>query len=913
MSNQDQDIPSSPCATKQKKCVKRKWINNLILFLLSLLFTLALPIVSVAQFNQVPIAETRTETGRKLLQQGTALYESEQFSQAIPQLKKATAALQSEGDQLRQALGFSTLSLAYQQLSSWQAASDAIAKSLAILKSIDHKVEPYDQILAKALNTQGNLLWSQGQTESALQAWQQASQSYRNAGNFQGVIIAQINQVKGLQDLGLNARSLTLLEQVAQFLNQQSDPSLKAIGLRYLGEAYRRIGDLERSQQTLQLSLASAQTASIKGAALLEFGNTQKSLSDQAIAIGKLEQSQRYAQAAIRAYQTVGQTSEDSTLRIQSQLNQLKVLLETGQWSEAAALQTQIQPQVVQLPPSRTAIYARLNFAASLSCLKQLSTTQGLACISLERHDSLTAPSNLQNLPTWEKIAQLVAQAIEHSRTLNDPVIESYALGQLGRLYELNRQWSEAQSLTQQALLRLEGLQAPEVAYQWAWQLGRLLKQQNHLPAAIVAYRDAIQSLEAAQRDLVIINRETRFSFRDRVEPVYREFVDLLLTDRQNNAPNQDNLKQAIRAVDSLQLVELKNFLGCELPRARIDELSADPTAAKIYPIILENRLVILFEIADQPLSYFQIPVSRKEIEGTIKSLNRYLSEPGQTPEVLQEARKLYQWIIAPLDPILANSPNIKTLVFVPDRALRTIPMAVLYDGKQYLIEKNYAIAVAPRLELFQPKPLSPRLSILAGGVGIPQVIQGKSFAEITQLKEEIAQIPDKLLTSPPLFNQDFTIANIVKRLQTGRYSAVHWKTHGVFSSDPAETYIVAYRSRLKPSDLINIVQGVRESRSEPLELLILSACETAQGDNRAVLGMAGTAMNAGASSILSTLWRADDAATTVLTSDFYKALSQPGTTRAEALRQAQLTLLQNAGYAAPYYWSTYVLVGNWL
>lgn len=889
-------------------------MRSLILFGLSLILSLMLPVVSVAQFSYVPVAiEATTPTGRQLLQQGVELYEAERFLDAIAQLQKAVAVLQTEGDQLGQALGLSNLSLAYQQVSLWQEAKDAITKSLALLKAHDRQVQPHDEILAKALNTQGNLLWSQGQTESALQAWQQASQFYRNAGNLQGIVIAQINQVKALQDLGLNTRSVSLLEQISQFLNQQPDPNLKAIGLRHLGEAYRRIGDLSRSQQALQASLASAPTDGIKGATLLELGNTQKSLSDQAIAIGKVEQSQSSAQAAIRTYQDAVRASNAPTLRLQSQLNQFKVLLETGRWSAAAALQAQIQPLVTQLPLSRTAVYTQLNFAASLSCLKQLSTTKTLACISPDRQEYLSTPATLQPLPSWETIAQLVANAVAQSRRLADPVTESYALGQLGRLYELNGQWAEAQRLTQQALLKLEGVQAPEAAYQWAWQLGRLLKQQNNIPAAIVAYKNAIQSLEAIQRDLLVINRETRFSFRDRVEPVYREFVDLLLTARNSSPPSQDDLRQAVQTVDALQLVELKNFLGCELPRVRIDEASVDPTAAKIYPIVLENRLVILFEIADQPFSYYEIPASRKQIEATIKALNRYLTEPGQTPEVLQEAKKLYQWIIAPLEPILSRHAQIKTLVFVPDRALRNIPMAVLYDGKQYLIEKKYAIAVAPRLELFQPKPLSPRLSILAGGVGIPQVIQGKPFSEINQLEDEITQIPEAMIASPPLFNEDFTIASITQRLQTGRYSAIHWKTHGIFSSDPAETYIVAYRSQIRTNDLINIVQGARESRAEPLELLILSACETARGDNRAVLGMAGTAMNAGASSILSTLWRADDAATTVLTSNFYQALTQSGTTRAEALRQAQLALINTAGYAAPYYWSTYVLVGNWL
>jgi CHAT domain-containing protein len=891
----------------------------LILFGVSVLLIVGLAAISEAQpppLAGVPApapATAPSSQGRQLLQAGIGLYETERFSAAIPLWQQAVATLQAEADPLGQALALSNLSLTYQQLARWPEAEGAIAQSLAVLKPVTPATPSYDAILAKALNTQGNLLWAQGQADLALKAWQAAARHYQSAGNLEGGVLAQINQVRALQDLGLNTRAVDQLEQIDRFLASQPAVALKAIGLRDLGEAYRRIGNLERSQQILQASVASAQNPGTNGAALLELGNTQKSLSDRAIALGQQESAQVYAQAAIQSYRAAAQAADSSILQLQAQINQLKVLMETGQWSEAATLWPQIQPRITQLPVSRTAIYAQLNFAASLSCLKQISLGQRLTCISPERQESLPAPSHLSTLPDWDKLAQQVARAVDQARDLADPLTESYALGQLGGLYELTGQWTEAQTLTQQALFRLEGMQAPEAAYQWAWQLGRLFKQQNQRPQAIAAYREAIHSLETVQRDLLVINRETRFSFRDQAEPVYREYVDLLLLPEEGQSPSQSRLKLAIQTIDALQLGELKNFLGCELPLVRIDETTVDPKAAKIYPILLPDRLAIIFEIANEPLGYFEAPVSRQAVEATVKTLRSYLTEPGQTPEVLQVSRQLYQWLVAPLEPMLAQHPQIKTLVFVPDRELRNVPMGVLYDGSQYLIEKAYAIAIAPRLELFQPKPLSPNLSILAGGVGIPQKIQGASFPEIKQLREEIAQIPAAMITTPPLFDQAFTTANIEQRLQTGNYSAIHWKTHGVFSSDPMETYIVAYESSIRTNDLIQIVQGARQSRALPLELLVLSACETARGDNRAVLGMAGTAMNAGASSILSTLWRADDAANTALMADFYQALTQPGTTRAEALRKAQLALLTRYGYAAPYYWATYVLVGNWL
>jgi CHAT domain-containing protein len=113
----------------------------------------------------------------------------------------------------------------------------------------------------------------------------------------------------------------------------------------------------------------------------------------------------------------------------------------------------------------------------------------------------------------------------------------------------------------------------------------------------------------------------------------------------------------------------------------------------------------------------------------------------------------------------------------------------------------------------------------------------------------------------------------------------------------------------------------------------MLSACETAKGNRRATLGMAGVAIRAGASSTVATLWSVNDRSTGKLVEQFYTNLSRAiaqrdGTTKVQALRQAQLALLENklpliAGDAAaddatvnyrhPYYWSPFIMLGNWL
>ena len=220
---------------------------------------------------------------------------------------------------------------------------------------------------------------------------------------------------------------------------------------------------------------------------------------------------------------------------------------------------------------------------------------------------------------------------------------------------------------------------------------------------------------------------------------------------------------------------------------------------------------------------------------------------------------------------------------------------------------------------LWRSRPSSPylphdlaqnRSKILRGGIGLPQKIRGQSFPAIDLLESELDQIPAVLTASPSLLNEAFTKANIEQQLATQQYSAIHWKTHGVFSSTPAETFLVAYQDGISANELSSLVRSA--SQAEPLELLVLSACSSAQGDRRAVLGLAGMAVRAGTRSTLSTLWRADDGANTELMSIFYQGLNE-GLPKAKALQKAQQSLLSEAGYPAPYYWASYVLVGNWL
>ncbi|NEP17343.1 MAG: CHAT domain-containing protein, partial [Leptolyngbya sp. SIO4C1] len=644
-----------------------------------------------------------------------------------------------------------------------------------------------------------------------------------------------------------------------------------------LGSVLRRIGDLETARSRLQESVSLAARPETLGSSWLELGNTDWAIANRLAAIGREADAQQQVQVALAAYQQ----AIDQTHLLQAQLNRLRLLIEQGQTLEARQSLSGVLATLDQQSPSRATVYATIHLMESLM--------------------QLTADP----LPPLE-IASRLSKAADQARTLADRPALSYALGQLGALYEHTQQWAEAQALTQQALLALDTVQAPEIRYRWQWQLGRLLQRQGHSSEAVQAYEAAVGSLQQVRNDLLSVNAEVQFSFRDRVEPVYRQYLELLLTPEQTAQPQQ--LTKAIQTVDQLQLAELENYLSCLLGQVqRVDQVQ-DAHTAILYPIVLSDRVAVIAQLPETALVYRETAVPQAVVEATLLDLQTNLATPGRTPEVLAAAQTVYDWLIRPLETDLAQAA-VNNLVFVLEGTLRNIPMSVLHDGDQYLIEQGYAVAIAPRLQLFSPDPAP--LQVMLGGVGIPQVIQETQFPPIAKLQEELAGIAQHVDSSDLVMNEAFTTETIREYLQTGNFSAIHWKTHGVFSSDPQETYVVAYQEQIGAYDLNHLIWLGSRGGSRPLELVTLSACETAQGDSRAVLGLAGLAARTGTRSVLSTLWVAQDNPNTLFMVRFYQALAQ-GVAKAEAVRQAQLALMQAYGYTTPHIWSNYLLIGNW-
>ncbi|WAL62415.1 CHAT domain-containing protein [Thermocoleostomius sinensis] len=881
------------------------------------------------------LSQLQTQT---LEQQAQQFYEQGQYQQAIDRLQQAIAGY--ENQPLRQAAAYSNLALAHQQLGNWAEANQAIYTSLNLLQAIE-AVDPI--VLAQVLNIQGGLQLAQGQPQAAIASWQQATTLFEQA-NFaqanQVEAIAQmhIHQAHALQTMGLYRQAISQLSALNQRLQTESDSVVKATALRSLGDALIVAGNLPQAEATLNQSLQiatqlpdSSETQDAIAAIYLSLGNLTRAqafadLGRQNLtpteAIIRLTQSpsERFdaaeraiwqqqtaaaqtfyqqTQVALDRYEQAAATAISQDTQLQSQLNQLSVFIATDRLSPALTLYPQIQTRLDALPPTRRSIYQRLDLAQNLAEIRRQRLSH-----------PIVGDQNSNAIPSITEIAQQFTTAQQYAQSIGDVRSQSFSLGGLGELYEQTGQWQVAQSLTEQALELSQSIDATDISYRWQWQLGRLLNAQGAREAAIFAYQEAVNSLQSLRNDLVAVNRDVQFSFREQIEPVYRELVGLLLHSDQRSESNLERLIQARDVIEGLQIAELDNFFreACLDTKFQLDRIvdQEQVSAAILYTILLPNYLDVIVKLPHQSLLHVTTEVAQQTVESTIDQLLVELKRPFVSRRSMDLSAQIYDWLLRPVEATLQNS-NVETLVFVLDGSLRSLPMATLYDGQQYLLQK-YSVAIAPGLQLPDPQPLQAQ-ALHALVVGLSEARE--NFPPLNYVVKEIEQIQADI-PSQVLFNQSFTRDNFQATMRSQPFTIVHIATHGQFSSNAAGTFILAWDEPIDVNELSTVLQTQELVRPDPIELLVLSACQTAVGDRRATLGLAGVSVRAGARSTIASLWNLDDDSGAVFMGKFYQELLN-SVSKAEALRRAQLSLLTDPTYQSPRFWGPYVLLGNWL
>ena len=479
---------------------------------------------------------------------------------------------------------------------------------------------------------------------------------------------------------------------------------------------------------------------------------------------------------------------------------------------------------------------------------------------------------------------ELLKKAVSIAQSIKDSRSESFALGKLGHLHECRKDYDKALDFTKHAPLAADQkLRAKDSLYLWEWQAGRIFKAQGKESDAIAAYERAIATLEgegSIRDNLLIAQRDLQFSFRDTLSPLYREFARLKL-ELAGALPiasqeYQKQLDSALDAIDSLKLAELLNYFGNDcvftvFDKERVDDLEREDTAV-FSSILLEDRTAIVVSLpnpehkfnpkAERRLKKFQWIKDSKKLREEIKYFRINLQKfYDPTDPFLTPAQNLYNSIIRPFTSDL-DPAQIKTLVFIQDGFLRSVPMAALHDGQEFLVQK-YAIATTPGLRLTSPKPLDFQgRRMLALGLTEAATVDGEKFKPLVNVSDELTQVTKLFPGSKKLLNEQFTPQSLEQELKQAAYPIVHIATHGQFGTIPEDSFLVTGNN--KKITIIQLESDIRRfsGGSEPMELLALTACQTGIGDDRATLGMAGITVQAGVRSALASLWYVDDAFT---------------------------------------------------
>lgn len=547
-------------------------------------------------------------------------------------------------------------------------------------------------------------------------------------------------------------------------------------------------------------------------------------------------------------------------------------------------------------------------------------------------------------------------------------------LDALAQLYEDQGRLPDALRLNGQAMAAAAAL-APgivgDLAIGLEWRQARLQVAVGREDLALAAYQRAVVHIERLRQDIPIEYDDGRSSFRQTLEPVYLGLAELLLkeADRQSGAAKGAYLRRARDTIELIKQSELQDYLGdrCTVEAVRHGGTGGGAAAvpavpagtAVLYPVIFREHVELLLETASG-ISRRSLPVSGALVREAALTFAADLrdGDAGYLPR----ARQLYDWLLAPFDALVLEQ-KIHTLIVVPDGALRLVAVGALHDGSRFAIEK-LAIGTVTGLSITNTSPAPTRaLQSLIAGVSefgpvvdklergeagrapsagasgrepsrglsgrhtlrairsTPATLETDTSGERTRalrealalpgVKDEVAAV-GKILPGASMLDAAFTVEGFRREAEGEPPQIIHIASHGVFGGAADTSYILAYDDILTLDGLQSLLKS-DQFRKKPIELLTLSACETAEGNDRSPLGISGAAIKARAKSVLGTLWPVEDNAARRIMETFYRGLTADHLSKAEALRRAQLELLRSEAFAHPFYWAPFLLVGNWL
>lgn len=882
--------------------------------------------------------ENRFLEGRTLNNLAVAHNRLGQYEQAISLLEQQLIIARELNDRSGEGDALGNLGAAYYYLGQPERAIDLFEQQLSIARELSNRSGE-----GSALTNLGRVYYRLGQYHQAIDFFEQQLSIARELGNQTEEGSALGNLGSAYRNLDQYERAISLHEQYLNLAREIGDRSGEGNALNNLGNVYQVLGQYERAISLYKQDLSITRELgdrSGEGRTLGNLGSVHNRLGQYEQAIGFLEQQLSIArELGDRAgegmalgnlghsYYRLGQPEQaidlfEQDLSIARELGDRDGEARTlGNLGYAYHLLGQNQ-RAIGFYEQALAIFRDIGNRTGegwfLSYLGQLFNDQEqpeLAVIFLKA--SVTVRETIR-----DGIRNLDA---ELQQAYTDTVADDYRL--LADLLLEQGRIPEAQQVLD--LLKLEELRKFTDTTRAAWN-GNSLQYSDPEQAVI----DAHGSLVALGGEVIACedsNCAELESLYDRLESLKAQY------DQQ--VSEFEATVQANRSDDPV-FQDLDNLSGDA--EALLAAYAADgQKALLIYPFVLEDKLWLVYAAAGNVIGSVEVAVSQRELATAVQQLGARLTRPKRLDALQAASHQLYDWIIRPLETELAAN-DIDHLVFVNDRVTRYIPMAVLYDGSQYLMERfTVSTVLTPGLtdmndrltEIEQPQIL---------GLGLTQPVANFSAlpavdAELDAIVRSGTSDEQGIYPGSVFLNDAFTLNALKANVR--RHRVLHMATHAAFVPGRAEESFIVLGNgeRLRVGDI-----EAMERRLSNLHLVVLSACQTAlggeAGDGTEIAGISSYFLEKGrAETVIASLWSVNDNSTSILMQRFYELLASGELSKAEALQQAQLSLLYDEdvearltasrnvsvpgagikvnaptdGYRHPYYWAPFILIGN--
>ncbi|MBE9209149.1 tetratricopeptide repeat protein [Nostoc sp. LEGE 06077] len=839
---------------------------------------------------------------------GSVYFRTGKYSQSLEFYQQSLTIQQAKGDKSGTAQALNNIGVVYLNLGNYVQALDNYEQAL---KELQECCSIFYGTQAAIFNNISGAYFSLGQYQKSLEFAEKSTNIYKKLGTGEYKSTDE-QAIKLLYNaLGQNAQALQQVTNRANVGDAFGKDSFQfqgaALNLNNIGQIYSSLGKYDEALKLYQQALEIYKQNNYKlgiAVALNNIGRVYQNL-------GNYNQALEFNQQALVNYREVGdRTGEGVTIsnlgQVYQKQNQYDKAL--GLYQQAVTIHREVADKVSE--------------AATLKFLGDVLAAQNqppLAIAFYKQSVNLTETirQNLRVVPT--DIQKSYTETVsERYRRLADLLLQQNRPAEAQQVLDLlkiqevsdfigNRGTSKPKVTNRNTQRGSSGT----VAVKTEPETLPLKPQEAEISQKYSAIQDKAIALGKELTSLRKIPPQTRNATQE------KRIAELVKLEQTTNAEFNKFIKSpsVVALVQQLSATSGQENLNLRQLNSLRDNLrQLNQKAVLLYPLVLEDRLELVIVSADAPPIHRTVPVKAAELNQTINEFREAVLVPYKNSKA--PANKLYNWLIKPIENDLKQA-DAKTIIYAPDGKLRYVPLAALYDGQNWLVQRFVInnITAASLTKLVNQPPTSVKALAAAFTKGEYTVKVGQRqemFSGLEFAKVEVENLAKILPGSKVVLDKDFNPQATIPQMND--YKIVHLATHGkLVNGSPEDSFIVFGDGEHAT------LRDIENWSLSNVDLVVLSACQTGLGEKTAngqeILGLGYEMQLAGAKATMASLWAVSDGGTQALMNAFYTTLKTGKLTKSEALQKAQIALLtdKNSEFNHPYYWSAFILIGNGL